>query len=110
MRSSLMLAAGAAIAIPLAGVVAQDNAAAVKEAYAKAHHAMMMAMDSMPPSGDADRDFATMMVPHHQGAIDMAKIELQYGKDEKLRQMAKEIIAAQEKEIATLKAWQAAHP
>jgi uncharacterized protein (DUF305 family) len=68
-------------------------------------------MDSMhmQQSGDADKDFVMMMIPHHQGAIDMAKIELQYGKDEQLRKMAQDIIAAQENEIATMKEWQSKH-
>jgi uncharacterized protein (DUF305 family) len=61
---------------------------------------------TMEPSGDADKDFAMMMVPHHEGAIDMAKLELQHGKDPQLRAMAEKIIAAQEAEIAELKKWQ----
>jgi uncharacterized protein (DUF305 family) len=46
-------------------------------------------------SGDADRDFARMMVPHHQGAIDMALLELRFGKDERLRHLAQGIIRLQ---------------
>ena len=61
-------------------------------------------------TGDPDRDFVGMMMPHHQGAIDMAKVELTYGKDPVLRRMATGIVAAQEKEIAEMKAWQAKHP
>src|SRR3990172_4761737 len=56
-------------------------------------------MESMKMSEDTDRDFATMMKIHHQGAIDMARMELQSGKDRKMRAMAKRIIEAQQKEI-----------
>jgi uncharacterized protein (DUF305 family) len=61
-------------------------------------------------SGDPDVDFARMMIPHHQGAIDMARAQLEHGKDPQLRQMAQEIIEDQEREIATLKEWLAQHP
>jgi uncharacterized protein (DUF305 family) len=89
---------------------AADDAAAVKQALMAADQKMMAAMHAAPMTGDADKDFAAMMIPHHQGAIDMAKVELQYGKDPELRAMAEKIVKAQEKEISEMKAWQAAHP
>jgi uncharacterized protein (DUF305 family) len=106
---TLPLAAVLLIAGPLAAF-AQDNAAAVKDAMMKADHQMMMGMDSAPMTGDADKDFVAMMIPHHQGAIDMAKVELKFGKDATLRALAQAIVDAQEKEIAQMKAWQQAHP
>lgn len=63
---------------------------------------MMSAMEAKP-SGDIDRDFVAMMVPHHQGAIDMAVLELRYGRNEQLRRIAQEIIVSQMQEIAAMK-------
>ena len=59
----------------------------------------MMADMAVRPSGDVDRDFAAMMIPHHQGAIDMALAELRHGKSEQLRRIAQEIIVDQQQEI-----------
>ena len=72
------------------------------------HHSMMgmmKNMESMKMTGDADRDFAMMMKVHHQGAIDMAQMELKSGKDAKMRAMAKRIIDAQQKEIKEFDQW-----
>lgn len=64
----------------------------------------MMADMMVPYTGDPDIDFARGMIPHHQAAIDMAKIQLEFGTDPGMRELAEAIIAAQESEIATLKA------
>ena len=63
----------------------------------------MMVDMGITPSGDVDRDFVAMMVPHHQGAIDMAQAELRYGHNEQLRRMAQEIIVTQQQEIAAMR-------
>jgi hypothetical protein len=67
--------------------------------------AMTRMMDGMAakPTGDIDRDFVAMMIPHHQGAIDMAVLELRYGRNEQLRRIAQEIIVDQMQEIAAMK-------
>lgn len=54
-------------------------------------------------TGDADKDFLAAMIPHHQGAVDMAEVVLQYGKNPKVKQLAQEIITMQKKEIAEMK-------
>ncbi|TGE21501.1 DUF305 domain-containing protein [Hymenobacter aquaticus] len=59
------------------------------------------------PSGSVDQDYARLMVPHHQSAVDMAKAELAHGRDPKLKAMAQQMINAQEKEIKQFKEWQA---
>ncbi len=63
---------------------------------------MMVGME-ITPSGDVDTDFAAMMIPHHQGAIDMAQAELRHGHNEQLRRIAQEIIVTQQQEIAAMR-------
>jgi len=67
--------------------------------------AMTRMMDGMAvkPTGDVDRDFVAMMVPHHQGAIDMAVAVLRHGRNEQLRRLAQEIIVTQQEEIAAMR-------
>jgi uncharacterized protein (DUF305 family) len=71
---------------------------------------MNKAMAAAPMTGNADRDFVAMMIPHHQGAIDMATAELGSGKDPQLRRLARNIIAAQQREIRDMRDWQTKHP
>jgi len=71
---------------------------------------MHKGMHSAPYTGNPDRDFVTMMIPHHQGAIDMAKAILLYGKDEQLKRLAQEIIADQQNEVQLMQLWLSKHP
>jgi uncharacterized protein (DUF305 family) len=82
----------------------KDSDAASTKAYKEAHAKMMHDMHQTY-TGNADIDFMNGMIPHHQGAIDMAKVLLKYGKDAQTRKLAKQIIADQEKEIALMQAW-----
>ena len=69
--------------------------------------AMSKMQTTMPkePTGDADKDFVRMMIPHHGGAIDMANVELRYGTDPELKKMAEKMIKDQKEEIAKLEKW-----
>jgi Domain of unknown function (DUF305) len=81
------------------------SAPADEEAYLGENVAAMtkMMIDmGIRPSGNVDADFVAMMTPHHQGAIEMAKAELRYGRNEQLRRMAQEIIVTQLQEIAAM--------
>ena len=99
------------IATLLASPVFADEMAASGQSPSAADDALMRSMEGMmkgmhvKPTGNADKDFVLMMLPHHQGAVDMAKVELQYGKDPALRKLATDIVAAQEQEIALMRAW-----
>lgn len=83
---------GAAAAGPAAAAFSAANATMHRD----------MAIDY---SGNVDADFVKSMIPHHQGAIDMARVELQYGKDPAIRSLAEAIIKAQEAEIAMMREW-----
>ena len=73
---------------------------AYEDANARMHENMMMDY-----TGDADIDFLKGMIPHHKGAVDMAKIVLQYGSDPKIKEMAQAVIDTQEKEIEMMQQW-----
>ncbi len=65
--------------------------------------AKMMNDMAVKPTGDVSRDFVEMMIPHHQGAIDMAQAYLRYGSNEQLKRIAQEIIVDQQQEIAAMR-------
>ncbi len=94
----LLTLAGLAAAAPApateAGFLAQNDAA-----MTRMHDEMMAAR----PTGDVDVDFVNMMVPHHQGAIDMARAVLRYGHNEQIRRIAQEIVVDQQQEITAMR-------
>ena len=96
--------AGAAGAAPMAMRSPAD------QALAGSMTTMQSQMAAAPMTGDADRDFVAMMLPHHVSAVGMARTELRYGRSPELRRMAHAIIDGQQREIGEMKAWQAAHP
>ncbi len=84
---------------------ATPSTRAFEEANAKMHRDMAIAF-----TGNADIDFVRGMIPHHQGAIDMARVLLQFGTNEQAKKWANEIIAAQEREIAEMREWLVRNP
>lgn len=87
---------------------APAGAAASTKAFEAANAKMHQGMD-IKFTGNADVDFVRGMLPHHEGAVDMARIVLEHGKDRQVRKLARDIIKAQEKEIAWMKRWLAKH-
>ena len=126
---ALLLAAGPLAAqdgkpmqgMPMEGMPMQGKPAQAKPAmdetnnpadaaFIAAMHDMMVGMHRSMPTGDTDRDFIRLMLPHHQSAVDMAKAEVKYGRDPDLKVMAQQIIDDQGREIALMKAWEDKHP
>ncbi len=107
---ALLVAGGAAFYVR--SIDPRPAAAEAATALMAAHGTMMKGMEGkdVAYSGDADLDFVTQMIPHHQGAIDMAKVELKYGSTPAVRKLAEDIIKAQEAEIALMTKWKQAHP
>ena len=85
---------------------ASDNPST--QAYIEANNRMHADM-TVDFTGDADIDFMRGMIPHHQGAIDMAKVVLKYGKDQWVKDLAQKIIDEQTGEIAEMEKWLAGH-
>jgi hypothetical protein len=103
MRRIVTLGLWAAAAIALPGAARPETAEAPFLAQSDAAMMRMHQDMDVKPTGDVDRDFVAMMVPHHQGAIDMAQAELQYGHNETLRRIAQEIVVEQQQEIAAMR-------
>src|SRR5580693_10508820 len=98
-------------------VAALTAAAQIQSAGAQFMQQMNESMERMdrqmakaPMNGNVDHDFCTMMIPHHHGAIDMAKAELLYGKDPVMRRLAEEIVVDQQSEIQAMQLWLSKQP
>ena len=107
MKTITKLALVIAVATSTAtGALAQDSATG---AFKVAGMDMMKKMDTVPYTGNPDVDFRTHMIPHHEGAIAVAKVALQYAKDAETKRLAQSIVDAQEKEVAGMEAWLKKH-
>ena len=100
--TALMLLACAAVAAPVGPADPVTPETPFLKENQAAMDKMMAGMD-IRPSGDVDADFAAVMIPHHQGAIDMAVAELRYGHNEQLRRIAQEIVVEQQQEITAMR-------
>ncbi|EFH10331.1 CopM family metallochaperone [Teichococcus cervicalis] len=116
-RRAAHAAALAILAAPLlwaAPSLAQGSHPATAQGATAGYHAAMEKMNremaAEAPSGNADRDFASMMAKHHQAAIDMARVELEHGRDPEMRKVAEEVIQKQQQEISHLRTWLSRQP
>jgi uncharacterized protein (DUF305 family) len=93
----------------LVAMAMAEQASPPAAGFMKVMHLSMQRMDremlAAPMDGNVDHDFATMMMPHHQGAIEMAEAELSYGKDPVMRRLAQEILVDQQSEIDAMILW-----
>ena len=107
MKTAAKLVIIIALATSAAGAIAQNaqhGSESTKE-FKAADMSMMKNMGAAQYTGNPDVDFRTHMIPHHRGAIAMAKIALKYAKDAETKRMAQKIIDDQEKEVADMQAW-----
>jgi uncharacterized protein (DUF305 family) len=107
MKNILFAALIAVSALPMTAR-AQDHShmQGMKDNPFMAGHEKMMKDMNVKTTGDVDQDFVAMMIPHHQGAIDMAKVVIEKGKDPEIRKLAEDIVKAQESEIKMMQEWQ----
>src|SRR6266850_5837308 len=104
MKDWLTLRSALVVLIVIGGATAL--AANIEDAFLQENDAAMLKMMvdmNTEPTGDVDADFVATMIPHHQGAIDMARAQLRYGTDEQVRRIAREIIVTQQDEIAAMR-------
>lgn len=99
-----VIPAAALLAVGSVALVAAAELSAGSKALVAANETMHEAM-AVEMTGDVDVDFMRTMIPHHQGAVEMAKIVIENGKDPEVRKLAEEIIKTQEAEIAFMQAW-----
>jgi uncharacterized protein (DUF305 family) len=104
-----MMRAGSQGDMPNQGAMGKGQMSHAQEASTAAMSKMNATMMQAMQSSDPDIALVKGMIPHHQGAIDMAKVVLQYGKDGRVKTWANQIIATQEKEIGEMQDWLKAH-
>jgi uncharacterized protein (DUF305 family) len=105
MKSITVIMCLAAVSLLAAASAQNGNYAGFVHAMHESMGRMNKDMDAASMTGNPDRDFASMMIPHHQGAIDMAKVELSYGKDPVMRRLAQGILVEQQSEIEAMRLW-----
>jgi hypothetical protein len=105
-RFAVAFGCAVSLGVMAAGSATSPSTSADEAAFMAENQAAMdrmMAGMTIKPSGDVDQDFVAMMISHHQGAIDMARAELRYGRNEQLRRIAQEIVVEQQQEIIAMR-------